>query len=179
MQRDGYAHAGAAAVIRLRDYGRYLMAVQSQQDPEGFQFYISAGSDARVNPNFLMYPANLQPVPWVDAYQNINFIQECSSTGYPNGRIYMIGTYNTDVVFGGNDVADLFEVTFPSGYSQAPALTLVDYQYYFQCTVNNSDWCSFGAAAGSYVSPAGQLILYSTYFWRDIDGDGVLKVVEF
>ena len=86
--------------------------------------------------------------------------------------LYLIGTYNDGPLNagGGTNVSDLYRVTPPTrivAQTIPPDLTYVS-------TVDHScdggDWCNFAAAAGAYAATNGELILYSTHYYRDMNG---------
>jgi hypothetical protein len=117
-----------------------------------------------------------QPYDW----QTFNFINDC------NGELFMIGTRG-DISDGDFDVLDNFQVQLfnaNNGTNTGPAynvtMTSADQlpanggpapegSKHMYCSDNsNNDQCDFQAAAGTYVDPNGQLIVYST----DYDDDG-------
>jgi hypothetical protein len=113
------------------------------------------------------------------AHQNLSFVRE----GGPDGPLYLIGTRNDNALPGifGDDMIDLYEVhwdgqTFGLGcptQKKVDAVAASDGALIFETKI-----AEFGAAAGTYVSPTGELIVYSTEHDNDGPG-GTVKMGEF
>lgn len=187
IERPG-RKAGAVALARIMD-GRFLCAVwwEVQAKPRGrIDFYLSKDDD-------LFHGFVAQPIEWSwaavavesgqpgnqpgdrgdPAYQCINFVAE------PGGGLYLVGTENNSSkapLDRDNDRADLLRVELPasSGESSAPPPRLVRIATrQLKC---RDEFGNFDAAAGVYVTPDGQLHLYSAYHWRMKD---LIRLSEF
>ncbi|NIR49414.1 hypothetical protein GWO43_12980 [candidate division KSB1 bacterium] len=98
-------------------------------------------------------------------YQNINFVRQA------DGKLFLIGMHNTGnfaPTFSKKDTAGLFEVELPEiddmlSNSAGAEITVTKVnRKEFQ---RNGRQFNMDAAAGVYVAPTGQLILYSAFHW--------------
>lgn len=86
-----------------------------------------------------------------DAHQSATFLRQT------DGALFLLMTRNTIAPSLGCDVADLFRVDQTIGFR----LTRVASKHMFCSYDRTGTICGFGAAAGGYVSPSGELLLYS------------------
>ena len=107
-----------------------------------------------------------------DAYQGSTFLRE---TG---GALFLMMMRNTTAPNLGCDLADLYRVEQYSG--GAFHLTRVASREHYCNFEGSGRICTFGAGAGGYVSPSGELVLYSIPH-DDQDGfdPDVVRMAEF
>jgi hypothetical protein len=111
-------------------------------------------------------------------YQNFNFVRDCN-----DGTLYLIATYSTSAApLGGDDKVHMFPVNHDAGtdtYAIDDDNRLLE--DYFNCkTYDSEKHCDFIAAAGSYISPGGELILYAATHYKNTDaGVDEIPVAEF
>jgi len=173
--------AGAAALTRLPD-GLFLLAVGGEDDSAEVHTYISSDHEL-LDPSItfapfdIWYDDELGPGPWPtggEAHQTLNFIEQC------DGALYLVGTNNTQPPgLGGIDWADLYSV-FVTPSNQV-RLWYVGSKHIF-CNSDGGKLCDLRAAAGMYVSPSGELILYASEHDNDgpsEDGIGTIRMGEF
>ncbi len=86
-----------------------------------------------------------------DAHQSATFLRQT------DGTLFLFMTRNTIAPSFGCDLADLFRVDQTVGFR----LTRVASKHMFCSYDRTGTICGFGAAAGGYVSPSGELLLYS------------------
>ncbi|UCC77453.1 MAG: hypothetical protein JSW37_03585 [Anaerolineales bacterium] len=182
----------SSAVAQLWD-GRYLLVV-ANSDAKDLDFYVSEHpyslQQQGTYPNFVHRQEVLRSqvsrgpdwstfkYDW-DTFQNISLVTECGT-----GKLYLIATANLDMtadcspmVLGlpckpdGQDWASLYEVQLRSGHIVVEKVA----EHWFVCGYRGETYCNFDAAAGAYVDPQGQLILYAT----EHASDGPLNTVKF
>jgi len=146
---------GVTGVTKLKD-GTYVAF--ATDDSQVF-FYVSSttslvGSTWRKIDRWT--PSELGEFPSMyQAYQSMQLLTQC------DGTIFMVASYKTgtweSAFFGGEDWLHVYRLT--------NATTTTD-DVRFQRVVAKhmycDDWCNFDAAAGTYVDPTGQVILYGT-----------------
>ena len=113
------------------------------------------------------------------AHQNLSFIRE----GGPDGPLFLLATRNDNALPGifGDDMIDLYRVswdgqTFGLGcetQKHVDAVAASDGALVFETKI-----ADFGAAAGTYISPTGELIVYAVEHDNDGPG-GTVKTAEF
>src|SRR5262245_35276754 len=176
IARPEYEKAGATGVHRFID-GRYLVAVQSDC-PSEIQFYYSDGPSIRDTPaptftktyaySTYNYPEDFPPSycndpipipPNGGSIQNVNLVEECGSLG-----LYMIVTWNSMTFPEGTNKARLYllQPSTPAGWGGPLLITRVGTNNFPDHAFYN---CS--AAAGTAVTPDGQLAMYGTNEDRD------------
>jgi len=112
-----------------------------------------------------------------NAYQSLSLVTQCS-----DGKVFMIGMHAETPLGWGYDRADLYELTL-SGDKIKPKKVYESND--FKCgRWDGVDQCSFAAAGGIYIDPAGKLIFYGVE--HDNDGpkgsgetQNSVKMVEF
>lgn len=162
---DYWAKTNMAAAITKLENGKFLLLVVKDKEwpwPGIMEFYVSHetdlddpdlfGDDGRAPDAFSWLPYD---------WQNINFLTDCT------GTLYMIG-----FIGGTEDWVDLYRINlFGGGTPPDPYyhvhVTLVDSKHMYCSGNDNNDQCDFQAAAGSYVDPNGQVIVYSTNWTGD------------
>lgn len=115
-------------------------------------------------------------------WQSFNFINDCNGEIYVLGMRGNVGNCNDDFFFTTgecNDVVDNFKIQVTNsgaGYSvqvisvdQLPPNEFGEASKHMYCSDNaQNDQCDLNAAAGSYVDPQGQVIIYASEY--DPDG---------
>jgi len=87
-------------------------------------------------------------------YQSINFVRQS------DGKLYLIGTSNSAALnIGGEDWAELYLVSYVDGELE---LTFRGTKHFYCNYQYTGRVGNFRASAGIYISPSGELILYST-----------------
>lgn len=181
---------GSSTSLAKLSSGRYLLVISSS-DARPLDFYISDQANALLNDpaditfsNFDRLTSDQISVIFGDkaqgGYQSINLITECGS-----GQLYLIGSHNNGGCIGSacdpweEDRAVLYKVDV---INQRINLEKIPYGdgdgRHFYCTQgfdSGNGFCNFDAAAGIYVDPSGQLILYAA----EHDNDGPDETVEF
>jgi PKD domain len=115
------------------------------------------------------------------AFQNFNFVWDSNNTETrDDDTLYLIGTDNTrsgaDYVFGGgNDWAKLFKVEFLGSPISSVEIEYVNKKH---MKLNQPRMGDFDAAAGVYISPSGQLMLYAGDY-DNAGEDGALQMGEY
>jgi len=119
-------------------------------------------------------------VPINHPHQSLNFVRQ----GGPAGPLYLVGIRNPGGGGGGpgldEDKFDLYRVEwegpeFKLRWVQTKEITA-------KSTSDGEDLANFAAASGVYVSPTGELIIYTTEHDNDgpeIDGVGTIKAGEW
>src|SRR6185295_4176692 len=98
------------------------------------------------------------------AHQSSTFIRQA------DGSLFLLGMRHPGgLPFAGEDYADLYLVS-PSDPVNGPfTLTRLATRHFFATADGAGRFANFGAAGGAYVSPSGELILYSAPH-DDVDG---------
>jgi hypothetical protein len=146
---------GVTGVTKLKD-GKYLAF--ATDDSQVF-FYVSSttslvGSTWRKIDRWT--PSELGEIPnMYQAYQNMQLVTQC------DGTIFMVASYKTgswdNAIFGGEDWLHVFRLSNATTNTDDVRFTRAASKHMY-C----DDWCNFDAAAGTYVDPLGQVILYGT-----------------
>lgn len=116
-----------------------------------------------------------------DAHQNLNLLRQ----GGLDGPLYMLGTRNTTKLPSGDDRMDLYRIALDA--EGAPAECFIEFSQsrHFQSHpyMGGGDSLNFGAAAGAYLSPSGELIVYSAEYENDgpvgVSGQRTVRFGEF
>lgn len=100
-----------------------------------------------------------------DAYQSLNFVREGSLAG----ALYLVGGRNTGVAGDGSDMLGLYRVHVDAyGNPGACPLRFVAERHVSSYPYGgHGDSAALSAAGGTYVSPAGELIVYGTEYEND------------
>lgn len=100
-----------------------------------------------------------------DAYQSLNFVREGGLTG----PLYLVGGRNTGVAGQGNDILALYRVDVDDyGNPGTCMLKFVNKRNVTSYPFGgHGDSAALSAAGGTYVSPAGELIVYGTEYEND------------
>jgi len=148
-------NGGAAALTRLND--EHFMVMVFGNNSQDVEVFVSTGTGFPTTAGQWeskdAWATNFGPTH----YQNVQFITRC------DGRLYVLGTHDD----GGDDWADLYQVTFTSTYR--PTFVKVKNRN-MKCNTAATGgvrYCDFDAGAGPYVDPAGNLILYAVEHWND------------
>ncbi len=160
---------GVVGFTRLPD-GRYFL-LATWGDNSQLEYFLSSGTtldSLPATPSGSISGSSISGWPISGAlgigycYQTINFITQA------DGQLFLACTYNTAStapIINGLDLGELYRVSF-SGTT--PSFSKLSTRH-FHCSSNSSGSNgNFNAAAGYYVSPAGELLLYSTT--HDNDG---------
>lgn len=175
LDRPGFS-SSTTSLAKLAD-GHYLLVV-SNSDAEQLDFYFS--SQPNSISEFIFYDSfhkdEVLGGDW-HAYQNMNLVTECGT-----GDVYLIGTYNGGwfKTYWGEDRAVVYSIQ----KSLSGEIILEEQlSKHLHCAYRGEADCNFDAAAGIYVDPSGQIILYSTEHDNDgpkgNDSKGTVKVKEF
>ena len=109
-----------------------------------------------------------------DGHQSLNFVRQEDL----NGPLFLIGGRNTTLLPSGSDYLDLYRVHIDSqGNPDNCLLTLEESTHVTsKPIIGGGDSANFAAAGGIYVSPSGELIVYSTEYENDgpwtLESDG-------
>lgn len=109
------------------------------------------------------------PIDWHtgsgDAHQMLNLLRE----GDLDGPLYMLGARNDTPFPSGEDRMDLYRIHLtPQGYPQSCFIELVQTRHFTSYPfMGGGDSANFAAASGTYVSPSGELIVYSAEYEND------------
>jgi len=169
--------AATAAVTRLRD-GRYLVAVGGANDSQNVYTYLSNGADIHdTNIIFTEYDVwrndELTSGHWptgTESHQTLNFLSQC------DGTLFLAGTNNDNPLApDSDDFTDLYSVGPIDGSNLR--LQWVARRHIF-CESEAGRLCNFAAAAGFYISPTGELILYGAEHHND-SSHGSVGMAEF
>ena len=187
--------SGSSTSLAKLQNGRYLLVISSS-DARPLDFYISDEPNALLGDAAKIKFSNFDRVTSSEieeifgdkaggGYQNINLVTECGS-----GQLYLLGTHNNGGCIGNicqpwkEDWADLYKV---QEIANEITLERIIYQNakgedipgrHFYCTAGfdpDNGLCNFDAAAGLYVDPDGQMILYAT----EHDNQGPDESVDF
>ncbi len=172
-------NTGVVAFTQLPD-GRYLVMATYGNNAE-IEYFISAPNDlASISSTPTSTVQGSTISGWfvgnnaggVYCFQNCNFITQS------DGQVFLACTMNSSPlapVVNGNDIGVLFRVT--AGASTVTLTRVTGRQFYCSSNSTGSNG-NFNAAAGFYVSPSGELLLYSTT--HDNDGpSGCTGMTEF
>jgi hypothetical protein len=180
----GGTSAVSSSIAKLAD-GRFVLAVykDSPKAVSQMEFYVSVGTDLD-DPNVFgengrAPDAIATPPDW----QTFNFITDC------NGTLFVLGTANNN----GVDAIDNYEVdltfrgaTSTCGTPYCVTMTPVDQitpppaeapvgHKVMYCPDNSGiTQCNMAAAAGAYVDPNGQVIVYATNYDNDGGSTGLV-----
>lgn len=175
LDRPGYT-SSTTSLAKLAD-GHFLLVV-SNSNAEQLDFYFS--SQPNSVSGFTLYDAfSKDEVIGGDwhAYQNMNLVSECGT-----GDMYLIGTYNGGW-FGAPEGQDRAVVYSVQTSISGDILLEEQLSKHFKCEYRGSTDCNFDAAAGIYIDPSGQIILYGTEHDNDgpsgNDSKGTIKMKEF
>jgi hypothetical protein len=162
-------HAGAVGLTRLAD-GHYLLVIAGDE-AGSLDFYVST-TTSLLDPATAFNRFSTQTGFSAD-YQNVDLVTQC------DGRIFLVGTHNdSDIPAIGNDWACLHELR--NGAGSVVSVTSFGCKHLY-CgypktgSIGSVRHCNFDAAGGSYVDPAGNLLLYGV----EHDNDGPLGSVKF
>jgi hypothetical protein len=151
--------ASAVGITRLAD-GRYLMVV-GVRSSKAMVFYVSEGTalDAGVAFQWIGTRTGVT----VGGFQNMNLVTQC------DGTIFLVGTHNTSLPPPslGSDLVRWYrlENTEDGGVGIIPVGSR-------QLVCRR---CNFGAGAGLYIDPEGQLLVYAV----EHNDDGPEESTEF
>ncbi len=152
----------AAAITKL-DNGKFLLAVM-KSDPNRVEFYVSTGTDLDA-PDVFGADDREPDKRWdhdlPDGWENINFITDCS------GDLFLLGFRG-----GSDDYIDMYKIDlFEDGFSPDLFYDIETEKWgskHMYCSDNsNVDQCDMKAAAGSYIDPNGQVVIYSVNYAND------------
>jgi hypothetical protein len=163
-----------AAIARLKA-GNYLLFALDKSEKKRGWFYVSStqgGASLKASTIFNTFDYTTLPAQ----FGNVALVTECGT-----GDLYMIGTENDElgVTSDGVNEAWLMKLAYDPGTEQVTVA-----QSWMRSFGPNTDaFCTFRAAATSYVDPDGRLLLYchTRKANTDILGnpDSKLKLVEF
>lgn len=164
---------------------RYVMIVTGKENKQ-VRLYRSTTTDLALGWEFLTSRSESQiesclGADWHtgtgDAHQMLNFVRQGSQTG----PLYLIGGRNTTPFPSGDDMIDLYRVNMDVyGNPEECLLThLRSTHVTSHPVVGGGDSANFGAASGTYISPSGELIVYSAEYENDGPSDGERNIVRF
>jgi len=167
-------NVGVVGFTQLPD-GRYLVLATYGNNAE-IQYFLSAPNDLSSlssTPTSTVQGSTI--AGWfvgnnaggVYCFQNCNFITQT------DGTVFLACTLNSSPaapVVNGLDIAVLFRVTVGAS---TVSLTQVSGRHFYCSSNSTGSNGNFNAAAGFYVSPSGELLLYSTTHDNDGPGDCV------
>ncbi len=109
------------------------------------------------------FPSNWQT--GTDSYQMLNFVRQENL----HGELFLFGGYNTGVGGEGPDYLQLFRVNVDQYGNPGTTLleTIEEKQITSKPVNGHGDSAAMSAAAGMYVSPSGELLLYATEYEND------------
>jgi hypothetical protein len=118
-----------------------------------------------------------------DAHQNLNFVRE----GSIEGALFLIGGRNTTALPSGSDYLDLYRVHVDAQGNPANCLLTLESSKNVTSKpiIGGGDSANLAAASSVYVSPSGELLVYSTEYendgpWTQLpDGDAGRRSVRF
>jgi hypothetical protein len=170
---------GVCGLTRMDD-GKYLV-IMTWGSNRHIQLYRSSTTDLRDAQTHWQYITQLEdediegwPVDGgagIGQYQTLNFL-----TG-PLGTLYLFVARNTTQI-SSEDRAALYQVTVLPANIVLMTRLVSETNFYCSPWAGASVQCNFIAAVGAYVSPAGQLIMYSAEHYEDGPG-GTIKMAEF
>jgi hypothetical protein len=186
LRQIGLSHKAGAVAITRQPSGRFLMIVIGPDDNKKILVYESNVDNLR-DPNLdfslidewemgelegnpFPEPVSIWPTKY-KGYQAINFVRQS------DGQLFLIGTHNTlDIPPGvGTDYAELYQVVFRDDEFK---LIYVAQKHLYCENAGSGRMCNLAAAGGVYISPSGELILYSTEHYNDGPQDSV-RMAEF
>jgi hypothetical protein len=161
-QKHGPGTDNMAAAITKLSNGKFLLAVIKSSPTKQVEFYVSTGTNLDASDVFGTDDRNPDAIWQTDpGWQNMNFIVDCS------GEIFLLAFSG-----GYDDYIDLYKIslyeggTKPDPYYKVNPTPWDDKHMY--CTDNSDqDQCDFKAAAGSYIDPNGQVVIYSVNWDND------------
>lgn len=164
--------AGAVLMARLAN-GRILFGI-GRGGSKTIDFYVSNGSDLEASTFIPFYTWNederhsdLSGDDDYGDYQTLNVVTQC------DGTLFMVGTHKN--LGNGRDFADTWRLD--NGDGNQVEITKVAGRH-LVCDNLGANQCNLDAAAGVYLDPDGQILLYSTE--HDNDGPaGSVKMEEF
>lgn len=163
--------AGATLIGRLAD-GRILFGI-GRGDSAIIDFYVSTGSDIETT-GFVHFDTwdkdELRTEIGDDDfgdYQSLNLVTQC------DGTQFLVGTHQNG--FSQQDFADTFRLE--NGAGDDVVITKVAAKHVV-CDDLGEAQCNLDAAAGIYIDPDGQILLYATEHDNDGPG-GTVKMREF
>lgn len=172
-------NVGVVAFTQLPD-GRYLVLATYGNNAE-IQYFLSAPNDLS---SLSSTPTSTVQGSTIDGWFVANFaggvycFQNCNFITQTDGTVYLACTLNSSPaapVINGADLGVLFRVTVGAS---SVSLTRVGGRHFFCSSNSTGSNGNFNAAAGFYVSPSGELMLYSTT--HDNDGpNGSTGMTEF
>jgi hypothetical protein len=186
-------NVGAAGLTKLAN-GNFLMVVGGFDDNKKLDFYElnndldslrrlqrDKDSDGVVEAGHggcWPYDTWYQTTSCGNSYQSLSLVTQCG-----DGKVFLIGMHAKTSLGSGYDRADLYELTL-SGDKIKPKKVYESYDFKCGRWSGGGDQCSFAAAGGIYIDPAGKLILYGVE--HDNDGprgsgeaQNSVKMVEF
>lgn len=118
-----------------------------------------------------------------DAHQMLNFVRQSGV----DGPLYLVGARNTTPFPSGDDMLDLYRISLQeSGAPEDCFIELINTTHVTSKPfMGGGDSANFAAAAGVYLSPSGELIVYAAEFENDgpheirADGSRGRRTVRF
>jgi hypothetical protein len=111
-------------------------------------------------------------------YQTLNFVRD-EVTGY----LYVVGMWNSYVdpgVAGGDDFIDVFRVTRTGGEYQVLKDAMIHRLHMNSKSADSQEQCNFIASGGVYISPGGELMIYSTTHYKETASSiDYIRVAEY
>jgi PKD repeat protein len=121
---------------------------------------------------------NRQDNQWDPTYQTLNFVRD-EVTGY----LYVIGMWNSYTVpgvAGGDDYIDVFRVTRTGTDYQVIKDAMVNRLHMNSKSADSQEQCNFISSGGVYISPGGELIIYSTTHYKETASSiDYIRVAEY
>ena len=194
---------GAVAIAkredRSADNGKYILAVlvKTAQDNADWLYVLQSTTTDLRAPNMQLIEidrwnsvelgdeenmwkggVNADPLNY-PAFQSLNFVKQERITGEVNPRLYLLCGYNSyGSPASGSDYMYLFEAWFNE--VREFKLDYIMQKHLFRDDGNLNlgaggagQYADFGAAGGAYVSPSGQLMLYSSEYSNGGPGGSV------
>lgn len=158
-QGDDPAHASLVALARLADH-RWLLVI-GERSSKGLAFHVSA--DTMLTGASELVPFRVRTEGVVGGFQNLNLVTQC------DGELFVVGMHNTGFPPPSLGHDHLHWYTFER---DGDALRLVERGERGVTCVE----CNFGAGAGLYVTPDGEILLYG--IGRGIGGPARSAQVE-
>ncbi len=155
--------ASAVALGKLAD-GRYLL-VLGVRSSKILEFYLSNGESLRSD-RLEWRRIGIRLGQGVGGFQNLTVLTQC------DGVLYLVGTHNTAVPppSRGRDHVHWYRLGTESG---GRILVQKAGERWLHCT-----YCNLAAGAGLYVTPSGEVLVYTTGFWTRSPG-GWVALEEF
>jgi len=162
---------GGTAIAKLPDDGRYLLLAAGGPGAS-LTAFISNHTDLHQPGLFFEYAGQ-----WFSQYfgiyeGNFSIVKQC------DGQLYVIGTYNPGNCYNPFQRADLWKLNIKHDAGGIGSFSL-DFVASIILSCGNpvaGIACDFQAAAGTYVSPSGELIIYGTVHQQ---GDPFTAFSEF